>query len=113
MLKKTMFLALLLSSSSLSFAKHLDSTLTVAPYHPSEWGYIAATATINNGSPNTVGTGVTLPVSLNNNISLIVFAMNSRPKLADSCQNIQIHDEGPHRLLFELKEDWLIHCRNS
>lgn len=113
MLKKTIFLALLLGSSSLSFAKNLDSTLTVAPYNPSDWGYMGATVTINNGSPRNVGTGITIPVSLNNDISLAVYAMNAKPRLADSCQNIQIHEEGTHQLLFELKRDWLIHCRYS
>ena len=58
-----------------------------------------------------VNDGITVPVSINDNISLSVAAFNAKPKLDDSCQHIQIHEKGSHQLLFELKNDWLIHCR--
>jgi len=121
MLKKTFLLAFLLAIPAVSFASgNGNSTLTVTPYNPSTWGYQAATVTVSNHSPKvsdgvaiSVGGGVTIPVSLNNKIVLTVYAMNAKPKLANSCQNIQIYSEGAHQLLFELKDDWFIHCRYS
>lgn len=112
MLKKIILLAVLLSSSSFSFAKNADTTLTIAPDHPANWGYRDAMVIIDNNFTN-VGSGTTIPVSLNSNISLIVYAMNVKPKLADSCQNIKIQQEGPHQILFKLENDWLIHCQHS
>ena len=112
MLKKTVLFAFLLSSSSLSFAKNVDSTLTVAPNDPSGWAYMGATVSINDTAIG-IYDGVTVPVALNDHISLAVYAMNVKPKLDDSCQNIQIREEGKHQLLFELRGDWLIHCRYS
>ncbi len=111
MLKKIILLAFLFGSSSLSFAKVPDSTLTVAPYNVDMWGYMGATVVVNHGPPLGVGTGITMRVPLNSDISLTVYAMNTKPSLASSCQNIQVREEGAHQLLFELKEDWLIHCR--
>jgi hypothetical protein len=113
MLKKTVFLALLLNFSTFSFAENADSKLTVAPYNLSEWGYQYATVAVNNNPPTQVRYGITIPVAVNDNISLVVYAMNSRPQLDDSCKNIQIREEGSHQLLFELRKDWLIHCQYS
>ena|SRR5579883_2583520 len=113
MLKKTILFGLLLSATSFSFAKNLDSTLIVAPDNPDDWGYMGATVTINNNPPQEVGSVTTLPVSLHDHIALSVYAMNAKPALSDSCQHIEIQEEGHHELLFKLENDWLVDCHYS
>jgi hypothetical protein len=113
MLKKPLLFALLLSTSAFSFASNMTSaTLTVAPYNPSNWGYMNATVS-DTKLPRVVSSGITFPVSVSDTVSLIkVAAMNVYPQIDGSCRNVQMH-EGPHQLVFELKKDWLIHCRYS
>ncbi len=113
MLRKIIFFALLLSASSLSFSKNSDSTLTVTPSNPLDWHYINATVSVNQ-SPSVVNSGITLAVSVGDSIAMIdVIAMNGvRPKIDNGCRHIQI-SEGNHQLFFELKGDWIIHCRYS
>jgi hypothetical protein len=111
MLKKTLFLIFLLSFSALSFAKNIDSTLIVMPYKPGDWAYHYAIVAVNHNSKS-VGNAITLPVSVSDTISLIqVAAMNAMPKIDDTCRNIIIREEGTHHLLFQLENDWLIHCQ--
>ena len=114
MLKKLFLFAMLLSAASLSFAKNVpDSSLIVAPFMPSEWGYINATVSFNQQS-SVVGNSIVLPVSVQDTVSLIkVAAMNAEPRIDDSCRNIQIQESGMHQLVFELKNDWIIHCQYS
>ena len=112
MFKQSFLLALFLSISISSLANNIHSTLAVAPINPSNWGYHYATVRVNKNMPeHFVGTGVQIPVSINDRIVLTVYAMNAKPRLSESCQHIQIQQEGMHELLFELQPDWLIHCR--
>jgi hypothetical protein len=114
MLKKSILLTLLLSASSLTFAKNIDSTLTVVPNDPASWRYINAYIIVNNIYRNVVNSGITFQVSPNDTVSLTkVIAMNGiQPKIDNSC-NIRIQEEGKHQLLFELKPDWIVYCRYS
>jgi hypothetical protein len=108
MLNKTFVCLCLLAVSFASNASN-KSTLTVAPNHPSSWGYMGATVTVNNNPPITVWNGVKFLTSPNEKLSLVVYAMNARPKLSDSCLHLQTQDL-PSQLLFELKSDWQVHC---
>lgn len=110
MLQKAILFTLLLISSALSFAQAKNNTLSVEPYNPSAWGYMAGTVYIN-GAPYGIGEQVIVPVSMNDRIGLVVYAMNVNPRLSASCVGLQVNTEGPHQLLFELQPDWLIHCR--
>lgn len=109
MLKKMVFMTLL-TVSTLSFADN-HSTLMVKPNNPNNWGYQAATVDVGNSKMVNVGKGVALSVALHNPIHLVVYAMNARPRLDVSCQNLTVTTEGSHQLSFELKPNWLVYCQ--
>lgn len=113
MLRKFILTAVVLSSTSFAYATHPETSLTITPKAPSTWGYIASWAVVNNYFRMTIGDGITIPVETGDYVFLDVTAMNVKPKLSESCSNIQIKTEGKHQLLFDLQKDWLIHCEYS
>lgn len=113
MLRKFIFTAAVLSATPFAYAKHSDTTLTVAPNAPSTWEYVSSLLIINNYFRMSIGDGITIPVQTGDEVDLMVRAMNAQPRLHDSCRGIQIKSEGKHQLLFELQKDWMIHCQYS
>ena len=108
MLKKLIYFTFILCTSSYAFAK--NTTLTIAPHVPSQWGYHNATIEVNQ-TPSIVNRGIVLTVSTQDDVALVkVAAMNIHPKIADSCRHIKLH-KSARRLLFEMKLDQWIHCR--
>lgn len=110
MLKKSFASIFLFCLASHSLANNVSTTqITITPLKPDEWAYEAATIRINQEPPIAINTGITLPVNLNDKLTLTVHAMNAQPRLSDSCQHLKIRSKGSHQLNFKL-DNWLIDC---
>lgn len=111
MLKKTFLLTILLTATSLVFAKNL-SILTVKPDKSSSWAYINAIVSVNSGEEQVNEGFRTLLSGLKDDLSLIevIYGNGIHAKMDASCLNIEMLGSGEHQLLFKLKNDGLIHC---